>query len=82
MVGRQCLRKLDHYQQYESQKHLRRSMCRFKCLACRYVFVQFGHGNLPSASFCGIVLPFGEPFKPFCMTGGRPGALGKMPRLP
>ena len=67
----------------EPREHLRLSMWRFKCLACRYVLLQFGQGNLPSASFAGTaLLVFGEPLTALGITAALPGALGNIPLRP
>jgi hypothetical protein len=59
----------------------RRNKCRLRCLACKYVFVQCGHGNFPSASLTGTTVLLG-PDAPAVGAAGRPGALGSIPRRP
>jgi hypothetical protein len=51
-------------------------------LACKYVLLQFGQGNFPSASFAGIAAFLGDPFAFSGATVARPGALGSIPLLP
>jgi hypothetical protein len=81
MVDLQCLFKVS-YNSFRDSIPLRRSKCRLRCFAWRYVLLQCGHGNLPFASLTGTGAFFPDDDAVELDTAGLPGALGRIPRRP